>query len=52
MTAEVRYMSLYHQRVELVQTALRGHSKLGEKAAFDLAVHVLEALDHMPEKVR
>lgn len=52
MTAPEKYISLYNQRVNLVQSALRQHSKLSEKVSFELAVHVLEALDHMPEKVR
>lgn len=52
MTATVKYMSLHDQRVKLVQGALKEHSNLGDKASFELAVHVLEALDYMPEKVR
>jgi hypothetical protein len=28
------------------------NSKLEEKAAADLAVHILHAIDHIPEKVR
>jgi len=42
--------SLYDLRVQLVQNALRDHSKLGDKTSFDLAVHVLDALDHLPEQ--
>jgi hypothetical protein len=52
MTATVEYLSLYDQRVKLVQSALQAHSKLSDKASLELAGHVLEALDHMPEKVR
>lgn len=52
MTATVKYMSLHDQRVKLVQSALKQHSKLGDKASLELAAHVLDALDHMPEKVR
>jgi hypothetical protein len=52
MTATVKYMSLHDQRVKLVQGALKEHSKLSDKASFELAVHVLDALDYMPEKVR
>jgi hypothetical protein len=46
------YISLYEQRIRLVAHALTQHSKLSEKDASDLAVHVLYALDHIPEKVR
>ncbi|TCO57323.1 DUF6307 family protein [Actinocrispum wychmicini] len=52
MTATVKYVSRYDQRVNLVQGALKTNSKLSDKAAHELAEHVLEALDHMPEKVR
>ncbi|MFC0112064.1 DUF6307 family protein [Kibdelosporangium aridum] len=52
MTATVEYMSHYDQRVRLVTDVLRNHSKLSEKDSFALAERVLEALDHMPEKVR
>jgi hypothetical protein len=46
------YISLYHQRIRLVAHALTQNSKLSEKDAADLAVHVLYAIDHIPEKVR
>jgi hypothetical protein len=46
------YVSLYEQRIQLVASALTQHSKLSEKDASDLAVHVLYAIDHIPEKVR
>jgi len=46
------YISLYEQRIRLVAHALMQHSKLSEKDAADLAVHVLHAIDHIPEKVR
>lgn len=52
MTTSVKYMSLHDQRVKLVQGALKQHSKLGDQATLELAVHVLDALDYMPEKVR
>jgi hypothetical protein len=51
-TSARTYISLHEQRIRLVADAMRQHSKLGEKAAADLAVHVLYALDHIPEKVR
>jgi uncharacterized protein DUF6307 len=46
------YVSLYEQRIRLVAQALTQHSNISEKDALDLAVHVLYALDHIPEKVR
>jgi hypothetical protein len=46
------FLSIYEQRVRLVAHALQEHSTLGEAAARELAVHVLHALDHVPEKVR
>jgi hypothetical protein len=49
---ETTYVSLYDLRVKLVQKALQDNSKLADKAAHDLAVHVLYALDHIPEKTR
>jgi hypothetical protein len=47
-----KYVSLYEQRIRLVADALTQHSKLSAKDASDLAVHVLHAIDHIPEKVR
>lgn len=46
------YISLYDLRVKRVQKALQDHSDLDDKASFDLAEHVLYALDHIPEKTR
>ena len=46
------YVSLYDLRVSMVQKALQAHSKLDDKTSLDLAVHVLDALDHIPEKAR
>ncbi|WIV57839.1 DUF6307 family protein [Amycolatopsis nalaikhensis] len=48
----VEYVSVYDLRVKLVQDTLANHSTLGDHAAHELAVHVLDALDHIPEKVR
>jgi hypothetical protein len=42
----------YIQRLELVSDTIRAHSKLGEKAAGELAVHILHALNSVPEKMR
>lgn len=47
-----RYVSLYDQRVRLVADAVKQNSKLKEAEAIELAVHVLQAIDHVPEKVR
>jgi hypothetical protein len=52
MAVETVYVSRYDQRVKLVAAALTQNSKLTEEVAVDLAKHVLDALDHIPEKVR
>ena len=52
MSEILPYVSVYDQRVQLVAQAMRSNSKLSEKAATELAKHVLYALDHVPEKVR
>lgn len=44
--------SPYEIRVERVRDTVRKYSKLDDTAATDLAVHVLHALDTIPEKVR
>ncbi|MFS8096943.1 DUF6307 family protein [Lentzea alba] len=49
---ESTYMSAYERRVKMVEDVLTGRTKMGGKAARDLAVHVLRALDHIPERVR
>jgi AmiR/NasT family two-component response regulator len=46
------YVSRYDQRVRLVAEALTQNSKLTDETAVELAKHVLQALDHIPEKVR
>ncbi|TDQ04448.1 DUF6307 family protein [Labedaea rhizosphaerae] len=46
------YVSLYERRVKIVSDTLREHSELPEKVAAELAVHVLDVLDHIPEKMR
>jgi hypothetical protein len=43
---------MYERRLAMVQGVLSGRTELGDKAARDLAVHVLRALDHVPERVR
>jgi hypothetical protein len=42
----------YIQRLDLVRDTIKAHSHLGNQAASDLAVHVLHALNSIPEKMR
>lgn len=52
------YVSRYERRVTLVVDALRGDrdaspdTAMSEETARELAVRVLQALDHIPETVR
>jgi AmiR/NasT family two-component response regulator len=46
------YVSRYDQRVRLVADALTQNSALTDEDAVELAKHVLQALDHIPETVR
>ncbi|MCO1654028.1 DUF6307 family protein [Pseudonocardia humida] len=46
------YVSIHDQRRRLVADALLRHSELTEDAALTLAGHALDALDHIPEKLR
>lgn len=52
MTSPITFRTPYELRLELVSDTIRAHSKLGDKAASELAVHVLLALNSIPEKVR
>jgi uncharacterized protein DUF6307 len=52
MSSNGTYVTVYERRIKLVAEALTAHSELNEKAAMAIAVHVLYALDHIPEKVR
>ena len=52
MSQTTPYVSVHEQRVQLVTQAIAKNSELGDKAATELAKHVLYALDHIPEKVR
>jgi hypothetical protein len=47
-----RFRSPYERRLELVKNTLTTYSALDDDAADKLAVHVLHALDTIPEKVR
>ena len=46
------YVSLHDRRRRLVADAMLRHSELTEDAAMALAEHALDALDHIPEKLR
>lgn len=46
------HTSAYERRLKMVEDVLTGRTELDAKAARDLAVHVLRALDHIPERVR
>lgn len=53
MTATtVPYVSIHDQRVRMVADVLTSRSKLSKKAAAEIAVHVVYAIDHRPESVR
>lgn len=52
MTTAVKYVSAYDHRVNLIKDVLSNHSKLSENASFELAERILDALNHIPEKVR
>ena len=52
MTSATLLRSPYDRRVDLVKDAITAHSKLSDKAAAELAVHVLHALNSIPEKIR
>ncbi len=52
MTSPTTFRTSYDQRVDLVKDTITAHSKLGDKAAAELAVHVLHALNSIPEKMR
>jgi Family of unknown function (DUF6307) len=52
MISESTLRSPYEMRVKLVQETLRAYSSLDDAAAHELAVHVLHALNSIPEKIR
>ena len=49
---EPTYTSAYDRRLKMVQDVLTSRAKLGGSDARDVAVDVLRALDHIPERVR
>ncbi|HUE34229.1 MAG TPA: DUF6307 family protein [Mycobacterium sp.] len=52
MISESTLRSPYEIRVKLVQETLQAYSPLDDAAARELAVHVLHALNSIPEKIR
>ena len=52
MASPTTFRSPYIQRLELVRDTIRSHSQLEDKAASELAEHVLHALNSIPERVR
>ncbi|WP_197289089.1 DUF6307 family protein [Nocardia sp. NRRL S-836] len=46
------HTSMYERRLKMVEEVLSERTELGGKVTRDLAVHVLHALDHIPERVR
>lgn len=50
--ATPRFRSPYDERLELVKNTLTTYSALDDDAAGKLAVHVLHALNSIPEKIR
>ncbi len=42
----------YDLRVELVTDTIKKHSKIGDKAAGELAVQILHTLNSIPAKIR
>lgn len=52
MASATVFRTPYDRRIELVKDTIKDHSKLGDKAAGELAVHVLHVLNSIPEKVR
>jgi hypothetical protein len=52
MASPTMFRSPYDQRLELVRDTIKSHSKLGDKEASELAEHVLQELNSIPEKIR
>ena len=52
MASPTTFRSPYVLRLELVRDTITSHTELGDKEASDLAEHVLEALNSIPEKIR
>jgi Family of unknown function (DUF6307) len=52
MASPTTFRSPYVLRLELVRDTITSHTKLGDKEASDLAEHVLDTLNSIPEKIR
>lgn len=52
VAAETPFISAYDHRVMLVRDQVMAYSTLDEKTASKIAVHVLHAIDTIPEKIR
>ncbi|MEE6135034.1 DUF6307 family protein [Mycobacterium sp. 050128] len=52
MVSRSTLISPYEKRVRLVKETLKTHSKIDDAAAGELAVHVLDALNSIPEQIR
>lgn len=52
MASPTMFKSPYVLRLELVRDTITSHSKLRGKEASELAEHVLDALNSIPEKIR
>lgn len=50
--ADGAFISLYDRRVILVRDQIMAHSALDKDRASAIAVHVLHALDTIPEHIR
>jgi uncharacterized protein DUF6307 len=51
-STDTPFISAYDRRVMLVRDQITAHSALDEKTAATIAVHVLHAIDTIPEKIR
>jgi hypothetical protein len=52
MVSQSTLISPYEKRVRLIQETLKTHSSIDDAAAGKLAVHVLDALNSIPEQIR
>ena len=52
MATSVSFRSPYDLRVDLVKDTITAHSKLKGDDARELAVHILQALQSVPERIR
>jgi Family of unknown function (DUF6307) len=52
MASPTTFRSPYARRLELVRDTITSHTKFGDKEASELAEHVLDALNSIPEKIR